>query len=114
MGRAMARMGRSLGLPIIALCFAVGLDAAAWAEPLPLFYQGVRPLGMGGAFTAVADDENAMFYNPAGLNNIKGDGPLDPPHPPGGPDPHRGGVPEESRGGPRQPPGGWSPARPGG
>ena len=76
MGRAMARMGRSLGFPgvVIAMCVAVALDAAAWAEPLPLFYQGVRPLGMGGAFTAVADDENAMFYNPAGLNSIKGYG----------------------------------------
>ncbi len=29
---------------------------------------------MGGAFTAVADDENAMFYNPAGLNRIEGFG----------------------------------------
>ncbi len=28
---------------------------------------GARPLGMGGAFTALADDENAVFYNPAGL-----------------------------------------------
>lgn len=30
-------------------------------------YRGVRPMGMGGAFTAVADDENALYYNPAGL-----------------------------------------------
>lgn len=28
---------------------------------------GARPLAMGGAFVAVADDENALFYNPAGL-----------------------------------------------
>ncbi|MFQ6116642.1 MAG: hypothetical protein ACE5LQ_00090, partial [Candidatus Bipolaricaulia bacterium] len=28
---------------------------------------GVRPMGMGGAFAALADDENALFYNPAGL-----------------------------------------------
>ena len=28
---------------------------------------GVRPLGMGGAFTAYASDANAIFYNPAGL-----------------------------------------------
>jgi hypothetical protein len=48
------------------------LPAVVFAEPLPLFFQGIRPLGMGGAFTAVADDENAMFYNPAGMNNIKG------------------------------------------
>ncbi len=28
---------------------------------------GARPLGMGGAFTGLADDENAAFYNPAAL-----------------------------------------------
>jgi hypothetical protein len=31
---------------------------------------GVRPLGMGGAFTAVANDANAPLYNPAGLAQI--------------------------------------------
>jgi len=28
---------------------------------------GARPVAMGGAFTAVADDANALFYNPAGI-----------------------------------------------
>lgn len=28
---------------------------------------GARPLGIGGAFIALSDDENAVFYNPAGL-----------------------------------------------
>jgi len=42
------------------------------AAELPVLYKGIRPQGMGGAFTAVADDENAMFYNPAGLDTIKG------------------------------------------
>ncbi len=28
---------------------------------------GARPMAMGGAFTALADDENALFYNAAGL-----------------------------------------------
>mgnify|MGYP006291100375 CR=1 FL=1 len=28
---------------------------------------GARPLGMGGAFVGLADDENAIYYNPAGL-----------------------------------------------
>ncbi|OGS23061.1 MAG: hypothetical protein A2252_08045 [Elusimicrobia bacterium RIFOXYA2_FULL_39_19] len=32
---------------------------------------GIRPAGMGGAFTAVADDFNALYYNPAGLAVIK-------------------------------------------
>ena len=28
---------------------------------------GARPLGIGGAFVGLADDGNALFYNPAGL-----------------------------------------------
>jgi len=31
---------------------------------------GVRPLGMGGAFTAVANDSNAPLYNPAGIAQL--------------------------------------------
>jgi len=31
---------------------------------------GGRPLGMGGAFTAVANDITAAYYNPAGLANL--------------------------------------------
>ena len=30
-----------------------------------------RPIGMGGAFTAVCDDENSVWYNPAGITNIQ-------------------------------------------
>jgi hypothetical protein len=50
------------------LVMAAGSNAA----PYPTFYRGVRPLGMGGAFTALADDENALYYNPAGLTAIDG------------------------------------------
>lgn len=32
---------------------------------------GVRPLGMAGAFTGVADDVNAIYWNPAGLELVK-------------------------------------------
>lgn len=35
-------------------------------------YQGVRPLGMGNAFIALADDSNLLWYNPAGLARVKG------------------------------------------
>src|SRR3989338_2551635 len=31
---------------------------------------GIRALGMGSAFTAVADDGTALFYNPAGLGGL--------------------------------------------
>ncbi|MDC4222668.1 MAG: hypothetical protein MPW15_00065 [Candidatus Manganitrophus sp.] len=50
-----------------------GMGVAA-AEELPNLYRGIRPLGMGGAFITLSDDENAMFYNPAGLNDVSGFG----------------------------------------
>ena len=33
--------------------------------------QGARPVGMGEAFVAVADDLNAAFWNPAGLTEVE-------------------------------------------
>ncbi len=30
-------------------------------------YMGARPMGMGSAFTAISDDANAVYWNPAGL-----------------------------------------------
>jgi hypothetical protein len=32
---------------------------------------GARPQGLGGAFTAVADDANAVYWNPAGLGRLE-------------------------------------------
>jgi len=32
---------------------------------------GARPVGMGGAFTGIADDSNASLYNPAGLVQVQ-------------------------------------------
>lgn len=38
----------------------------------PRAMQGMRPLGMGGAFIAVdGSDENALFYNPAAINDYE-------------------------------------------
>lgn len=54
----------------VALVLSCVLAAPATAREFPHFFQGVRPLGMGGAFTAVADDENALFFNPAGLAKV--------------------------------------------
>jgi len=51
----------------VSLLFTTTVSAAGY----DYLYRGYRPLGMGGAFTAVSDDENAVFYNPAGLNRIK-------------------------------------------
>jgi hypothetical protein len=54
----------------ILLLSALLCSTSALARELPRLYQGIRPLGMGGAFTAVADDGNALFYNPAGLDKV--------------------------------------------
>lgn len=44
----------------------------AMAEEFRPLYRGARAQAMGNAFTAIADDEQAIFYNPAGLANIQG------------------------------------------
>lgn len=59
---------RTMCLVILALVLCWTSESTA--KPYGSFHRGVRPLGMGGAFTAVADDENALFYNPAGLSSM--------------------------------------------
>ena len=54
-------------LQICLLVLIVGATNARAAE-LSEFYRGVRAMGMGNAFTALAADADAVFYNPAGLS----------------------------------------------
>lgn len=53
-------MARSI---CIALLIFISVSFACW---------GARPLSMGGAFVAVADDVNAIYWNPAGLGKLRG------------------------------------------
>lgn len=48
---------------IIMSCFST----LGYAAEYSYIYKGMRPMGMGGAFVAVSNDANALFYNPAGL-----------------------------------------------
>lgn len=48
------------------------LSGTAHAKLLRVPFEGVRPLGMGNAFIALADDANMLWYNPAGLAYVKG------------------------------------------
>ena len=50
------------GLTLVSLLI---VPAVASAQPFETI--GVRALGMGGAFVAVADDVSAIWWNPAGL-----------------------------------------------
>jgi hypothetical protein len=42
------------------------------AAPFLSIGQGARALAMGGAFVAVADDQSAMYWNPAGIADLSG------------------------------------------
>lgn len=44
----------------------------ARGELIRNYMEGTRPTGMGGAFIGIADDHNAIWYNPAGLGFMKG------------------------------------------
>lgn len=48
------------------------MSGEAIAGYYPTLYTATRADSMGGAFVAVADDEEAIFMNPAGLAGIKG------------------------------------------
>lgn len=57
---------------LLGLATLAGSDVAlAKTEELKWTHFGLRPLGMGNAYVAVADDFNALFYNPAGLARLK-------------------------------------------
>ena len=58
----------AIGLSLPA-CFAKGRGTTG-ANFLKIAV-GARPLGMGGAFVAVADDANTIWWNPAGIASIK-------------------------------------------
>ncbi len=60
-------------LPIILLSLAAAgtLSAGRYAGDFMMIGAGVRSLGMGGAFAALADDGSAMYWNPAGISQIR-------------------------------------------
>lgn len=43
----------------------------ARAEEIPESFVPVRPQGIGGAFTAIANDEDAVWTNPAGISRVR-------------------------------------------
>jgi len=56
----------------VILIFSVIFFPALYAEPFHYqnILQGESAAGMGGAFTGLADDSSACFYNPAGITKI--------------------------------------------
>ena len=64
----MTRRGRvSSHAALVALALLFLAAPPAFPSGFSVFTQGAKASGMGLAFTAVADDPSAVFYNPAGL-----------------------------------------------
>ena len=68
--RAGARCRRALVAAALSIVVALGIASAALAAPSEQVPLGARAIAMGGAFTALADDGTALFWNPAGLTGI--------------------------------------------
>lgn len=64
------KYNRAVFYLIVALAI-LGVTGISWAGFIDTG-QGARPVSMGRAFTAVADDIHAVFYNPAGMAQLKG------------------------------------------
>lgn len=56
-------------MALVGLSF--NLCAGRYAGDFMMIGSGVRPLGMGGAFSAIADDGNAIYWNASGIAQIR-------------------------------------------
>ena len=54
---------------ILPLLLLLATPSAAWSAFEPV-YAGARPVGMAGAFVAVADDADAAYLNPGGMPGV--------------------------------------------
>jgi len=52
------------------LLMTAGMACACFAQA-PFFFEEARPLALGGAYTGLAGDASALFYNPAGLMQLR-------------------------------------------
>jgi len=59
---------------MLVLMLAVSVSGEQYSNVASVFElgMGARPLALGGAFVGLADDGNALFYNPAGLAWVDG------------------------------------------
>jgi len=62
---------RKIILLIIFFIVGINLSAGRYAGDFIKIGSGVRSVGMGGAFTSIADDCSAFYYNPAGIAQLK-------------------------------------------
>lgn len=59
-------------MPLVLLVLAILFSSNSFAQEIPENFINARALGMGNAFSSVVDNHNALFYNPAALDRIRG------------------------------------------
>ena len=62
---------KKINIIIVTLVFAINLFAGRYAGDFMAIGGGVRAISLGGAFSAIADDANAIYWNTAGIGQIK-------------------------------------------
>jgi hypothetical protein len=60
-----------LVIAFLLIIAAVSLSAGRYAGDFMMIGSGVKPLGMGGAYAAVANDGNAIYWNSSGIAQIR-------------------------------------------
>ena len=56
----------------LGVCVLLIVPTFAFGNGFDIYEQGAKAVGMGGAFTAQADDPSAIFFNPAGILQMEG------------------------------------------
>ena len=64
-------MNRTIFLICLAILLIAVLASNIFSQARSQIFIGARPLGLGETFTAIADDGNAVYWNPAGLPTLK-------------------------------------------
>lgn len=60
-------IAKKRGRVLLVVAVVVVAPCLGWGSGFALFEVGGRAGGMAGAMTAVADDQSALFWNPAGM-----------------------------------------------
>jgi hypothetical protein len=62
----------SFGCGTVCVAKSINSNAGTSAFPFLKINVGARSCAMGGAFTGLADDESALYFNPAGITSLEG------------------------------------------
>ena len=57
---------------LVLVCGLIIMPSSAFCHGWANHEQGAKAHGMGGAFTGLADDPSAVYYNPAGITQVEG------------------------------------------